>query len=131
MFVLLVSQLNTHTNRIFHCKTLKKWRFVMEYRVCVAVESTQYPHKSYIPLPNAKKWCFAMDYRVCVAVESTHYTHTNRIFHRKTLKKWCFAMGYRVCMAVESTQYPHKSYTLLKNAKKMLFYNGISCFCGC
>ena len=42
----------------------------MEYRDCVAVESTQYPHKSYIPSQNAKKECFEMEYRVCVALES-------------------------------------------------------------
>ena len=60
VFVWLLSQLNTHTNRIFHCKTLKKWRFAMEYRVCVDVESTQYPHKSYSPLQNAKKMAFCI-----------------------------------------------------------------------
>ena len=42
----------------------------MEYRVCVAVESTQYPHKSCIPLLNAKKWFFEIEYRVCVSLES-------------------------------------------------------------
>ena len=45
VFVWLLSRLNSHTNRIFHCKTLKKWCFTMENRVCVAVESTQYPNK--------------------------------------------------------------------------------------
>ena len=54
IFVWLLSRLNTQTNRILHCKTLKKWCFAMEYRICVAVESSQYPNKSYI----------------CVAVES-------------------------------------------------------------
>ena len=58
VFVCLLSRLNTHTNRIFHCKTLKKWRFAMEYRVCVDVESTHYTHKSYIPLQNTKKMVF-------------------------------------------------------------------------
>ena len=54
----MLSQLKTHTNRIFHAKTLKKWRSAMEYRVCVAVEPTQYPHKSYIPLQNATQMAF-------------------------------------------------------------------------
>ena len=51
----------------------------MDYRVCVAGESTQYPHKSYIPLQNAKKMAFLMEYRACVAGESTQYPHKSNI----------------------------------------------------
>ena len=51
----------------------------MKYRVCVTVESTQYPHKSYNPSQNAKKSCFAMEYRICVAVDSTQYPQKSYI----------------------------------------------------
>ena len=47
----------------------------MEYRVCVTVKSSQYPHKVYILEQTAKKWLFAMEYRVCVTVKSSQYPH--------------------------------------------------------
>jgi len=104
----------------------------MEYCVCVAVESTQYPQKSYIPLENAKKkWCLEMEYCVCVTVESDSIPTQIVYSIVKRLKKWSFAMEYRVCVTVKSSQYSHNVYILEQTAKKMVVCDGISCLCGC
>ena len=64
----------------------------MEYRVCVAGESTQYPHKSNISLQTVKKLCSAMDYRICETVESTQYSHKSYI-PLQNAKKMAFCDG--------------------------------------
>ena len=102
----------------------------MEYRVCVAVVSTEYPHKSNISLQNAKKRCFEMEYRICLAVESDSIPTQIVYFIVKRLKKY-FEIEYRVCVTVESSQYPHKSYIPWQNVTKMVFCNRISYLCGC
>ena len=40
ILVRLLGRLSNHTTRIFHCKTLKKWCFAMDYRACAIVKST-------------------------------------------------------------------------------------------
>ena len=40
VFVRLLTRLNNHTTRIFHCKTLKIWCSAMDYRTCAIVKST-------------------------------------------------------------------------------------------
>ena len=86
VFLWLLSGGNTHTNRISLRKTLKMC-FLMEYRVCVAVDSTQYPHTSYTPLQNGKEIVF-FDRKSCLCVSWVRFnTQKNRIFHCKMLKQ--------------------------------------------
>ena len=57
VFMWMLSRLHVHTNRIFHCKTLKNCCFSLDYR------------------HNVQNWCFTMDYRVCMILKSTFHSH--------------------------------------------------------
>ena len=103
----------------------------MEYRVCVDVESDSIPTQLVYSIAKHQKKGVLQWNIVFVWLLSLLNTHTNRIFHCKTLKKLCFLMDYRVCVDVESTQYPHISNIPSQNAKKIVFCNGLPCFCGC
>ena len=115
-------RLNTQTNRIFKCKTLKKWSFAMEYRVCVTVKSSQYPHKVYILEQTAKKWLFAMEYRVCVAVKTTQYPHKSYI---------SFENAKKMVLCDGISCYTHTNCIFHRRALKFVLCYGISCMCDC
>ena len=77
VFVCLLSRLNTHTNRIFHHKTLQnsvlKWVIVF----VLLLNQPQFPLKSYIPLQNAKKFGVLQWNIVFVLLLSLLNTHKN------------------------------------------------------
>ena len=112
-------------------KRLKKWCFAIENRVCVAVESTQYPHKSYIPLQNAKKRVFWNWISCLCGCWVRLNTHKNRIYHWKILKKMVFCKRIS-CLCdywVESIS-TQILYSIEKRLK-MDFCKGILCLCYC
>jgi len=86
----------------------------MEYSVCVSVESSQYPHKTYIALKTLKNGVLKWNI-VFVWLLSRLNTHKNRIFHHKSLKKLCLLMEYRVCGSLESDSIPTQiEYSIVK-----------------
>ena len=73
-------RLMSHTNKIFHSKTLKQWCFAMEYRVCVALESNSLPTQIVYYIAKRYKNGVLQWSIVCVWLLSiTHYPHKSYI----------------------------------------------------